>query len=164
MRVTTTILFLAVLLAAAAQADTVTISKSTPFAEDSGASDNVKNECKMELRFPKYVKDYAKKHTDVVLSSEPLENAEGKVLYLEFEHVFAPGGGGYSGTKSVAVVGELKENGEVIASVTADRAALFGMTPGTCSMLKRAVKKLGQDVGKWLEAPTMDAMLGDAAS
>lgn len=147
-----------------AQADTVTISESTPFAEGNGASDNVKEECSIETRLPKYLKDYAKKHTNVVFTTEPLESAEGKVLYLEFEHVFAPGGGGYSGAKSVSVVGELKENGEVIASLTADRAALFGITPGTCSMLKRAVKKLGQDIGNWLKEPTMDAMLGDAAS
>ena len=88
----------------------------------------------------------------------------GKTLYLEFEHVYAPGGGGYSGAKSVAVVGELKENGEVIASLTVSRAALFGMAPGTCSMLKRVAKKLGQDIGNWLEAPEMDSMLGDAAN
>ena len=113
---------------------------------------------------PKYLKDYAKKHTEVVFTTEPLESAAGKVLYLEFEHVFAPGGGGYSGAKSVSVVGELRENGEVIASLTADRAALFGITPGTCSMLKRAVKKLGQDIGNWLKEPTLDAMLGNAAS
>jgi hypothetical protein len=158
------IMSLAFLLVPLAQADTVTISQSTPFAENSGASENVKKECGMESRLPKYLKDYAKKHTDVVFTTEPLESAEGKVLYLEFEHVFAPGGGGYSGVKSVSVVGELRENGEVIASLTADRAALFGMTPGTCSMLKRAVKKLGQDIGNWLKEPTMDAMLGDAGS
>lgn len=151
-------------IASYAEADTVTISSDTPFAEDSGVSDNVKRECKLESRFPKYVKDYAKKHTDVVLSNELLEGVEGKVLYLEFEHVFAPGGGGYSGAKSVSVVGELRENGEVIGSLTAERNAHFGMTPGTCSMLKRAVKKLGQDVGNWLASPTMDAMLGNAGS
>lgn len=162
MTITTALLVLAV--APVVSADTVTISKSTPFAEDSGASDAVKQECKMESRFPKYLKDYAKKHTEVVLTDEPLENVEGKVLYLEFDHVYARGGGGYSGAKSVSVVGELRENGEVIASLTADRAALIGMTPGTCSMLKRAVKKLGQDIGNWLQAPEMDSMLGDAAS
>ena len=158
------IMSLAFVLTSLTQADTVTISKSTPFAENSGASDNVKKECGIELRFPKYLKDYAKKHTDVVFTTESLESAEGKVLYLEFEHVFALGGGHFSGAKSVSVVGELKENGEVIASLTANRAALFGIKPGTCSVLKRTVKKLGQDIGNWLKEPTMGAMLGNAAS
>lgn len=150
-------------LTSLAQADTVTMSQFTPFAEDSHATDAVKAECGLEERLPKYIKSYAAKHTDVAFTTEPLDNVEGKILYLEFEQVFAPGGGGYSGAKSVSVVGELKENGEVIASLTVDRAALFGMTPGTCSMLKRVAKKLGEDIGDWLKEPTMDAMLGDAA-
>ena len=161
-RAAMTILMLAMGISAQAK-DTVTISEFTPFAEDSGATDNVKEECKMEERIPKYLKSEAKKVADVVFTTEPLENVEGKVLYMEITHVFAPGGGGYSGAKNVEVEGELRENGEVIASFTADRAALFGMTPGTCSMLKRVAKKIGEDVAEWLEAPEMDAMLGDAA-
>jgi len=151
-------------LAAPVKADTVTIAAATAFSETSGATQKVKDECDIQGRLPKYIKSYAKKHTDVVFTDEALDSADGKVLHLEFEHVYAPGGGGYSGAKSVSVVGELKENGEVIASLTVDRAALFGMTPGTCSMLKRVAKKLGQDIGKWLEAPEMDSMLGDAAN
>lgn len=150
-------------LASSATADTLTIAQSTPFSETSGATDKVKVECKMQERLPKYIQSYAKKHTDVIFTTEDLESAEGKVLYLVFEHVYAHGGGGYSGSKSVSVTGELKENGEVIASLTADRAAIFGMTPGTCSMLKRVAKKLGQDIGNWLKAPEMNSMLGDAA-
>jgi hypothetical protein len=156
------ITLLIIVVASPARAETVTISQSTPFSETSGATDKVKKECDMQGRLPKYIKSYAKKHTDVVFTTESLDSVDGKTLYLEFEHVFAPGGGGYSGAKSVSVTGELKDNGEVIASLTADRAALFGMTPGTCSMLKRVVKKLGQDIGNWLKAPEMDSMLGDA--
>ena len=147
-----------------AGAETITIAAKTSFSETSGASQKVKDECDIQGRMPKYIKSYAKKHTDVVFTDESLDSVDGKVLHLEFEHVYAPGGGGYSGSKSVSVVGELKENGEVIASLTVDRAALFGMTPGTCSMLKRVAKKLGQDIGNWLEAPEMDSMLGDAAN
>lgn len=156
--------FVFFLSASLVNADTVTISKETPFTDDSGASDNVKRECKLEERLPKYIKSYAKKHSDVVFTTDSLDSVEGKTLHLEIDHVFAPGGGGYSGAKTVSVVGELRENGEVIASLTADRAAIFSMTPGTCSMLKRAVKKLGQDIGAWLETPEMDSMLGDAAT
>ena len=151
-------------MATAAQAkDVVTISQLTPFSEDSGATDAVKAECAFEERLPKYLKSYAKKHTDIVFTTDELDGVEGKVLFMEVTRVFAPGGGGYSGAKSVEVEGELRENGEVIASFTVDRAAIFGMTPGTCSMLKRVAKKMGEDLGEWLEAPEMDAMLGDAA-
>lgn len=151
-------------LATTAQAkDVITISQLTPFAEDSGATDAVKKECAFEERLPKYLKSEAKKIADIVMTTEPLDAAEGKVLFMEITHVFAPGGGGYSGAKNVEVEGELRENGEVIASFMVDRSALFGMTPGTCSMLKRVAKKLGEDIAEWLEAPEMDSMLGDAA-
>ena len=158
--------FSALVLAMAGMAqakETITISQFTPFAEDSGATDAVKEECKFEERLPKYLKSEAKKIADIVMTTEPLDTIEGKVLFMEVTHVFAPGGGGYSGAKNVEVEGELRENGEVIASFMVDRTALFGMTPGTCSMLKRVAKKIGEDVAEWLEAPEMDSMLGDAA-
>lgn len=144
-----------------AQADTVTVSSSIPFAADSGASENVKKECKFETRLPEYIRKQAKRGLKVVVTEEPLENVQGKVLFLETTDVFAPGGGGYSGSKSAMVTGELKEDGEVIASVTARRRTLVGMTPGTCSMLKRIAKKLGGDIAGWLREPTMNARLGD---
>lgn len=93
--------------------------------------------------------------------ADPLKSAKGKVLVLEITHVVAPGGGGFSGSKSATVSGELKENREVIGSLTASRTASFGMSYGTCSMLKRIAKKLGKDIATWLMAPTMNAKLGD---
>ena len=157
-----TVMFLAFALISSAQADTVTMSKSIPFAEDSGATDSVKEDCGFETRLPNYIKKAAKKRVDIKMSAEPLDSAEGRVLFLETTKVFALGGGGYSGSKSVTVSGELKENGEVIGSLTARRHTMFGMMPGTCSILKRVAKKLGQDIAAWLAQPTMDAKLGDS--
>ncbi len=144
-----------------AQADTVTIAKSVPFAADSGASDNVKEECEMQTRLPEYIRKEGKRKVDVELAEGPLDDVAGKVLHLEITNVFAPGGGAYSGSKSVIVAGELKEDGAVIGSMTVRRHSLIGMMPGTCSIMKRIVKKLGEDIATWLAAPTMDAELGD---
>lgn len=144
-----------------ALADSITIAKSIPFSEFSGATQSVMNECKFETRLPAYIKSAAKKKVDVVLSTKPLEEALGKVLFLEITNVNAAGGGGYSGSKSATVSGELKENGEVIGSVMVRRRALIGIMPGTCSMLKRVAKKMGSDIAAWLVEPTKDARLGD---
>lgn len=149
------------LMSMVAQADTVTLSSAIPFAADSGASENVRKECKFETRLPEYIRKQAKRGLKVVVTEEPLEDVQGKALFLEIANVHAPGGGGYSGSKSAIVKGELKESGEVIASVTARRRTLVGMTPGTCSMLKRIAKKLGEDLADWLREPTMNARLGD---
>lgn len=156
---------IAVLLATAtpAVADTITVATMTPFAEDSGVTDNVKNECGFETHLPKYLKSYAKKAgVKVVLTSDALDSVEGRVLILTTTEVFAMGGGGYSGAKSATVEAKLMENGEVIGTATSHRRALMGMMPGTCSMMKRVAKILGKDVGEWLANPTMDANLGDA--
>ena len=144
-----------------ASAETITLAESIPFSEFSGATDKVRNECKFQTRLPAYVKSAAKRKIDVVLSKESLDDVEGKVLVLEITNVYAPGGGGYSGSKNATVSGELKENGDVIGSFTARRRTLIGMMPGTCSMLKRVSKKLGQDIADWLRAPTMEATVGD---
>ena len=144
-----------------AQAETITISKSIPFAEDSGASDAVKEECKFETRLPEYIKKEAKRDFDVVLSKDPLDAAEGKVLFLEVSNMFGLGGGAYSGSKSAIVSGELKENGDVVGSVQVRRRSIMGMMPGTCSIMKRIAKKIGKDFAGWLQEPTMKAKLGD---
>ncbi len=142
-------------------ADSITIAKAIPFSEFSGATQSVMNECKFETRLPAYIKKAAKKKVDVVLSTKPLEEVLGKVLFLEITNVNAAGGGGYSGSKSATVSGELKENGELIGSVTVRRRTLIGMMPGTCSMLKRVAKKMGSDIAGWLAEPTTNARLGD---
>lgn len=145
-----------------AAADTVYVGTSTPFAEDSGVTDNVRNECGFETRLPKYLKSYAKKSgVKVVLTDDPLDSLEGRVLVLTTTNVFAPGGGGYSGVKTATVEGKLMDNGEVVGTASSHRRALMGMMPGTCSMLKRVAKILGRDFGEWLANPTMDATLGD---
>jgi Glu-tRNA(Gln) amidotransferase subunit E-like FAD-binding protein len=155
---TVCLMFLCVSLA---QAETLTTSQSIPFSEDSGASDDIKNECKFETRLPEYLKKEAKRTFDVVLSKEPLEDAEGKTLSLIIANMYGLGGGAFSGSKSAIVTGELKENGEVIASMSLRRHSIMGMAPGTCSILKRIAKKMGEDIAEWLEEPTMDAELGD---
>ena len=161
MRIAALVLTWLAVTAAAQAKETVTVGKFTPFAENSGVSSNVKSECKMEERLPDYLRSYAKKHTTVVLTTEPLESVDGKVLYLEFVDVFALGGGAYSGSKSTMVRGELKEGGEVIASVTARRRSMAAWGFGTCSLMKKITKSLGKDIAGWLENPTMDARIGN---
>ena len=151
----------AILLMPDAVADTVMIAKSVPFAEDSGVTDSIRDECKFQTRLPEYIKKAAKRKVDVKLSADPLDNAEGRVLHLETTHVYGAGGGAYSGSKSATVSGELRENGEVIGSIMARRRTLIGMMPGTCSMFKRLAKKLGEDIADWLAEPTIDARVGD---
>ena len=151
--------------AASAEDTTYTLAKSVPFADDSMASAEVKESCTLDTRLPEFVKSAAKRGVKVVISDEPLENVEGKVLHLKFLHVLGNSGGAWSGSKSVTVTGELIENGEVIGSFTGSRystGGAFGGFKGTCAILGRCIKTLGKDIAEWLKNPTMDAMLGNA--
>ena len=158
----------AVLLAPFAHAgkkgQSVTISQELEFAEASGASAKVKDECTLETRLPKFIQDYAKS-MNVTLAEDVSDSTEGRVLHMEIVNVIGASGGAWSGAKSVTVDGKLTENGEVIGTFVARRysgGGAFAGMKGTCSILGRCIKALGSDIAKWLANPTMDAKLGNA--
>jgi len=157
--------FLFSLVTSPASAETYSVSGSLPFADGSGASREVQSECKLESKLPGFIRSAAKRGITVSVTDVPLDDVEGKVLHIEFTHVLGTGGGAWSGPKAVTVQGELREAGEVIGSFTSTRystGGAFGGFKGTCSILGRCVKAMGKDIARWLENPTMDALLGDA--
>ncbi|MDH3352157.1 MAG: hypothetical protein OEM60_06710 [Gammaproteobacteria bacterium] len=159
------ITFTLISMAASAEDLSYTLVSPVPFAENSGASSDVKGSCSLETRLPTFIEDAAKRGVKVVISPDPGEDVAGKVLYLEFTNVLGTGGGAWSGPKSVTVRGELKENGELIGSFTASRyssGGAFAGFKGTCDILGRCIKTLGKDIADWLKKPTMNAMLGNA--
>ncbi len=148
----------------AAEKGSVTISRVLKFTETSGASDKVKAECTLQTRLPKFIKDFAK-GIPVVLADEVSGGTEGRVLHLEISNVIGPGGGAWSGAKSVTAEGKLTENGEVIGTFVSRRysgGGAFAGYKGTCSILGRCIKTMGSDIAKWLANPRMNAKLGDA--
>jgi hypothetical protein len=149
----------------AAEDVTYTVAKAVPFSENSMATREVKGSCTLDTRLPQFIADAAKRGVKVVLTDEPLENVEGRVLYLEIVHVLGTGGGAWSGAKSVTVEGKLVEDGNVIGTFTASRysgGGAFGGFKGTCAILGRCIQAIGKDIAGWLKNPTMNAMLGNA--
>jgi hypothetical protein len=87
------------------------------------------------------------------------------VLTIEIVNVHGTGGGAYSGAKSVVIEGTLQENGKVIGTFEGSRysgGGFWGGFKGTCSILGRCVKALGNDVAIWMENPYKGAKLGDS--
>ena len=83
----------------------------------------------------------------------------GKHLTIEITHVRAGRVGAFSGPKFMTVRGALIENGKEIADFEAKRGAI--KVSNTCSMLDKAEKELGSDIGQWLEHPRPHSQLGD---
>ena len=161
----TAVIFVSWSLDGVAEDTVYNVVSPVPFADDSGATGKVMDECTLDTRLPQFIAEAARRGVKVVVGPAPEDGAAGKFLYIEITHILGPGGGAWSGPKSVSVKGELIENGEVIGSFIGSRfstGGAFAGYKGTCSILGRCIKALGKDIAGWLRAPTMDARLGDA--
>ncbi len=155
----------AALLAAlpAAAGDVVKIQRSIPIAASVDMSTAVRTECELDTKVSKFVKEFAGDKVEIVEGA--LDREKGRALEMEITEVWAPGGGGYSGPKWMTVKGQLYENGKAADSFRAKRFSTGGMFAGfkgTCSIIGRCTKAIGEDIAHWLEAPTANAKLGDA--
>ena len=162
-------LVVAFLVATSAQAGgkhpEVTIAPNVPYAADSKVPDAVRQECNLETVFAEYLHDMLNDYRiPYRIAPGSLSDETGRVLEVEINHVHAPGGGGWSGPKSVTAVGKLREGEQVLGTFTASRfytGGMFRHFKGNCSFLETSVKKLSQDISKWTTRPTMDAQLGN---
>jgi hypothetical protein len=155
-------------VSAAAMKDPVVIVEAVPYSANSGANLAVKRECIIDRQLPEFIESYASGYDIAVVRDNKKamkKSASGKVLELEFSQVYGQGGGAWSGAKSVTVTGKLKQHGKTVGSFVGTRVSgggAFAAYKGTCSILGRCVKTLGDDIARWLQAPTMNARLGDA--
>lgn len=155
-------------VSASAMQNPVVITSAVPYAANSGASPAVKTECIIDQQLPEFVESYASRYDIAVVRDNVKANkksASGKVLKLEFSQIHGTAGGAWSGAKSVTVKGTLMENGKKVGSFVGTRysgGGAFATYKGTCSILGRCVKTLGNDIAAWLQAPSMNARLGDA--
>jgi hypothetical protein len=160
-------LFLAALatMSCNAGAEEILIQANTPYSDGAQVRDAVKDECQLETKLPGFIREYARANgMEVSLESGTLDTKKGKVLLVEITGVTAPGGGAWSGAKSMSIAGKLYDNGKMIGDFTGMRysgGGFFGGYKGTCSIIGRCSKTLGKDVATWLKNPTSGAHLGD---
>ena len=150
-------LALAALLAGSAAQAATQVARSAPILPSAGATAAVQNECQLQTLVPQAVQQAG---ADVTLVDAPAKG--GRCLELSISEVHAPGGGPFSGPKWMAVSGKLHERGKVIGSFRAKRLSTGGFVKGTCATLGGCAQAIGRDVATWLQAPTMNAELGDA--
>ena len=147
----------------AGAAETVKIQRSIPFASTAQVPAAVKESCQLQTKVPEFVSQSA--GGSVQLVDGALNRKVGRVLEMEITEVHAPGGGAFSGPKWLSVKGELYDRGKQIGSFRAKRyttGGAFGAFKGTCSIIGRCTKAIGEDIAKWLAAPTANAEIGDA--
>jgi hypothetical protein len=137
----------------------VEVARSAPFSKASGASAAVQGECNLERLVPELLAEAAPS----VALVDSLAGS-GPRLRLTISEVVAPGGGAFSGPKSLEVTGVLLDGERELGSFRAKRRTAGGPfgAGGTCGMLRKCARVIGQDVAVWLAGPTANAKLGDA--
>lgn len=155
-------LFTAVLLPLAALAGgSITVPKKVPYEKGIHVPDAVRAECALEQKTAEHLHAALGGKFDKVSAADSVSGkTAGKALEMKITNVLAPGGGSWSGPKSVEVRGTLWENGKQLGSFTARRNTTRGH--GTCGMLERDVKEIAADIAKWIDSPGKGDRLGDA--
>jgi len=141
----------------------VKILRAIPIASTVDISADVRKECEIDTKVPNFLKEYAGDKVEVVDAAP--DHEKGRVLEMEITEVWATGGGAWSGPKWMTVMGHLYEDGKETGSFRAKRFSTGGMFAGfkgTCTIIGRCTKEIGKDISKWIEAPTANALLGDA--
>ena len=141
----------------------IKVSRTIPFAASARVGPEVREQCQLQTKVPEFLRQSAGGGVELV--DGVLDRSAGRVLELEITEVHAPGGGAFSGPKWMTVEGKLYDRGKLSGSFRAKRftsGGAFGAVKGTCSIIGRCTKAIGQDIAAWLVSPTENAELGDA--
>ena len=130
------------------------------FAPQSGVTDAVVAECGLDRKVPEAIAHQTP--VPLILAEDPAGGA--RVLVIQVTAILAPGGGAFSGPKSMTIHGELMEARPEGWLTTASFDARRTTTRGgrTCDMLGYIVNTLAKDIQPWLAAPSLGARLGEA--
>lgn len=149
--------------AGAASAQATKVPRAIPYAANAAVPAAVREQCQLETKVPEFIA--ASAGSSVELVDGPVNRKSGRVLEMEITEVHAPGGGAFSGAKWMAVKGELYDRGKSLGSFRAKRystGGAFGGFKGTCAIIGRCARAIGQDIASWMSAPAPNAVLGDA--
>ena len=140
---------------AKAEKKSLTIKSPATFEKGVVLREAVKAECLLPTKLPAYIRDYAKKRSEVTLA-EKIGKSKGRTLSVVFEEVREAG---TAGPKSVTVKGELRDDGKVVGTIRARRSTMggpLGAFGGACGILHRCLKALGKDLAGWADDPEMN--------
>jgi len=132
---------LVVLAAGPALAQTVQVPRSIPFAENADVREKVKDECALQTKIPTFLAEFS----DSVELVDGAPATSGRSLQIEITAVHAPGGGAFSGPKSVSVKGTLMEDGQEIGDFRATRYSGGGVFGGYGFMEEYPVARFYRD-------------------
>ncbi len=148
------------------------VIKQIGFKDDAYIRDAVKKECDLVGKLTQFIEENATTQFAQIITDSTSIPSGAQVLTIEIEQVES-GGGGWSGRRGlfggkggngVGIKGKLTQHGKLLGDFKGLRysgGGAFGGFKGTCAILGRCVRTLGDDVAGWLVKPTSGAALGD---
>jgi hypothetical protein len=153
-------------LATSAQAQSIRMERTVPYAEDAEVARKVRTEClKLQDQLAAYTREFgAEFKLDVALADGVTPQDAGRVLMVEIDEAVSMGNAFIGHSKYSRISGALYQDGDRVAGFRAVRASMggaFAGYKGSCSVLGRTMKALGKDIAQWLTNPDDGAELGD---
>jgi hypothetical protein len=154
------------LLCSAVSAQDVSMARVVPYSDEAEVSSKVRSECtQLQQQLADYTREFGKAQGITVnLDSDVSATAAGRVLQLEIVEAVSMGNAFIGHQKYSRVHGTLFEDGQKVGSFKARRNSMggaFAGYKGSCSVLGRTMKALGEDIAGWLKNPSDQARLGD---
>ena len=143
----------------------IKVQKAIPFVKGARIASNIRNECALQTKLSSFVEAYSVgEGIGVIRARKVTKNTKGKALVITITDAVSSGNAFIGHRKFVSIKGTLYNNGKKQSGFTASRVSgggAFGGFKGSCDVLGRTVKVLGQDVSSWLQHPVNGAHLGD---
>lgn len=134
--------------------ESLLVSPEAAYAGEGGVAENIRNECNLPAAQTEYVLN-ALSAAGVSAEAAPDDGVpgEGRFLRLRIESAISAGNAFTGHRKQVVTSAELFENGRSVGEKTFTRnsgGGMFGGYKGSCSVLRRCTKTLGQDIASWV--------------
>ena len=137
-------------------ASTINVSSEAMYYDEKIIPSNIRKECtELGTNLSEFTLSYLEKYGfSASLSPDINKDDSGKNLILQINNVVSGGNAFVGHRKTVSIEAELYEDGELVDSYEATRNSGGGFGAGfkgSCTVLYRCVKTLGNDVAKWIK-------------
>ena len=143
----------------------ITIQNPIPYSPGNAVANNIKEECAIDQQLSHYIKEFGMEKGIEIREVAVLDtNGSGNNLKIEITHAISSGNAFIGHHKSTSIRGEFYDNGARLASFTGSRnsgGGAFAGFKGSCAVLGRTVKVLGEDIVNWLKQPSNNAHVGN---
>ena len=143
----------------------IKIQKAIHFVKGARIAGNIRKECALQTKLSNFVEAYSVGDgIGVIRVGKVTKKTRGKALVITITDAVSSGNAFIGHRKFVSIKGTLYNSGKKQSGFTAARVSgggAFGGFKGSCDVLGRTVKVLGQDVSLWLKHPVNGAHLGD---